>query len=163
MTKVLVVSDSHGDDSRLDYILDYYKKEIDMVIHCGDLEYPASELRKRIDCPLYIAKGNCDMLFEDDPEPMVEIEGHVCLIVHGHRQGVNWGNEDLAEYAQLVGADVVFYGHTHRPDYAEYEEENVIIMNPGSITYPRQMNPQRTFMLVDFHEDGKIEPHFFTA
>lgn len=162
MTKVLVFSDSHGADARMDDILDYYKNEVDMVIHCGDLEYPPEELEKRLHCPLYIAQGNCDAAF-DDPEPMVEIEGHVCLITHGHRQGVNWGTDDVADYAQMVGADVVFYGHTHRPDYMEYEEENVIVMNPGSISFPRQMNPQRSFMIVDFHEDGSIDPHFYLA
>lgn len=163
MTKVLVVSDSHGNDDAMDYILDYYKNEIDIVVHCGDLEYPAEELKKRVSCPVYAARGNCDYFFEGDEEPVFEVEGHTCFVTHGNQYGVNWGTDELAEYARCMDADVVFFGHTHIPAYEEYDEGNLLVMNPGSISLPRQMNPQRTFLIVEFMEDGKIIPHFYTV
>ena len=92
---------------------------------------------------------------------MFEFADHICFVTHGHLYGVNWGLHDLLERTQEMGADIAFYGHTHVPDYEEFPEEGVTIMNPGSITQPRQMNPQRTFLMLEFEEDGSIHPQFY--
>ena len=36
-----------------------------------------------------------------------------------------------------MGADVVFYGHTHCPAYHVYESEGVTVFNPGSIAFTK--------------------------
>ncbi len=163
MKKVLVVSDSHRNDMIVHSLLEEYRDQVDLMVHCGDSETSPNELKKIAPFPVYIAAGNCDYNFVGDPEPMFEFEGHTCLVVHGHKQFVNWGTDELADYAKELGADIVFYGHTHKPDYQEYRNDEIIVMNPGSVSEPRQFNLVRTFMIVDFNDDGTVEPHLYSV
>lgn len=160
--KILVVSDNHGNRDKLLAAIEEWKGKIDALVHCGDSEFDVDYLRSLVDVPVYMAKGNCDFGFREDPEALFEFEGHTCLVTHGHRYGANWGDEELLERALEMGADILFYGHTHVPAYNIYEEENVTLMNPGSVALPRQYRPQPTFMVVEFLEDGEIEPHYYT-
>lgn len=160
--KILVISDNHGSEHEMKAIFREFRGQFDILVHCGDSTWSPEYLESLVDCPVYVAKGNCDAGFAGREEEVFEFEGHNCFVTHGHFHSVNWGTEGLMEKAQEVGADLVFYGHTHVPDYAEYEEEEIIIMNPGSISQPRQMNPQRTFLMVEILEDGRIHPQFYT-
>lgn len=164
--RLLILSDNHGSEYEIRTILDEFKGKFDAMVHCGDSCMSPEYLETLVDCPLYFVKGNSDRGykgFRDHEEEVFEFAGHICFVTHGHRYGVNWGLEELLEKGQEYSADIIFYGHTHIPDYEEYEEENVIIMNPGSVTLPRQMKPQRTFLIVEFYEDGKIHPQFYTV
>ncbi len=158
--KLLVVSDNHGNGYGLESVLDLYKGKFDALVHCGDSEWSPEYLQSLVDCPVYCARGNCDRGFNDHVEDIFEFGDHVCFVTHGHFYGVNWGREELVDKALEMGADIVFYGHTHVPDYEEFEEEGVIVMNPGSISQPRQQNPQRTFLMVELDEEGNIHPQF---
>lgn len=160
--KILVVSDNHGSMRNLELVLDQWIDQVDALVHCGDSEYSVSYLKSLADVPIYLAEGNCDYGFGKDADSIFEFEGHVCYVTHGHRYGANWGDEGLVERALEMGADILFYGHTHVPAYNIYEEENVTVLNPGSIARPRQYRPIPTFLVVDFLEDGEIEPHFFS-
>ncbi|MEE1228103.1 MAG: metallophosphoesterase [Lachnospiraceae bacterium] len=160
--KVLVMSDSHGFTQPLQVLADYFKGKIDAMIHCGDSEIDLSIIRGLFDCPCYFAEGNCDYFPEDlEREELFELGDHVCYVTHGHRQGVEWGEEELLDRAQELGADLVFYGHTHVPAFHYYEEEGIWIMNPGSVSLPRQNPPERTFLVVDIGDDGEIEPNYY--
>ena len=161
LKRLLVLSDNHGSAQEFRNILDEHRGKFDALVHCGDSEWSPELLDSCVDCPVYCAKGNCDYGFINREEDVFEFGDHVCFVTHGHRYGVNWGLEELVEKAQEMGADIVFYGHTHVPDYQEFEDENVIVMNPGSITLPRQMKPQKTYMIVELDEDGQIHPQFY--
>ena len=54
------------------------------------------------------------------------------------------------------GADIVMYGHTHRPviDISK----NIIAINPGSLSYPRQENRKPSYMIMELDSAG--EAHF---
>ncbi len=162
--KILVISDNHGNMSSLEMLADMYKEQIDMVIHCGDSERNPAEIQKLFGLPCYVAEGNCDYFSsfgEDETEHLIEVGDHVCFITHGHRQGASWGEEELVEKALELGADLVFYGHTHRPAYSVYDEEGVTVLNPGSISLPRQYPPKRTFLIVEVDDSGEIKPNFY--
>lgn len=159
--KILVVSDNHGEMYNLSMALDYMKGKIDALVHCGDSEFSMERLRGLADCPVYLAEGNCDYYFTGDSEDIFEMEGHVCFVTHGNRYGVNWGEEELLDKALEMGADLVFYGHTHVPSCHVYEEEGVTLINPGSIAQPRQYPPVPSFLVVEFGENGEVEPHFY--
>lgn len=159
--KILVVSDNHGSRANLDVALEYTKGQIDALVHCGDSEFTREMLQELVDCPVYLAEGNCDYYFTGDGEDIFEIEEHICFVTHGNQYGVNWGEEELLEKALEMGADIVFYGHTHVPAYHVYEEEGVIVLNPGSIAQPRQNPPVPSFLVVEFKENGEVEPHFY--
>ena len=88
---------------------------------------------------------------------------HCAFVTHGDAYGVSWGEEELVSKAQEMGADVVFYGHTHCPAFHYYEKEGVTVFNPGSIALPRQMTPAGpTFLIIDLADDGRLTPELYT-
>ena len=54
------------------------------------------------------------------------------IYTHGHRLGVKYGYETALEYARQNSADILLFGHTHRP--LEKYSEGVYLFNPGSIS-----------------------------
>ena len=77
-------------------------------------------------------------------------------MIHGHNYYVAMGNETLKEEAYARGADIVMYGHTHKPVIDV--EDALIAVNPGSLTYPRQMGRRPSYILMELDEEG--EAHF---
>ena len=71
----------------------------------------------------------------------------------GHGYYVNSGVDYLREHALEYGYDVVMYGHTHVP-YIEIGDD-VTILNPGSISYPRQPGRKPTFLIMEIDEEGQ--------
>lgn len=160
--KILVVSDNHGNMYNLQTAIAFMEGKIDAMVHCGDSEFSPDTPRGLVDCPVYMAEGNCDYQFSGDSEDIFEMAGHVCFVTHGNRYGENWGEDELLERALEMGADLVFYGHTHCPAYEIYEEEGVTIFNPGSVSQPRQNPPKPSFLVVELEEDGEVNPHFYS-
>ena len=160
--KILVLSDNHGNLTNLKYILEAFQGEYDVLVHCGDSEFEREMVAALTDRPVYLAEGNCDYDFSGDGEEIFELAEHICFVTHGHRYGVNWGEEELLERAQEMGADIVFYGHTHCPACQYYEEENIWIFNPGSIALPRKIPREPTFLIVELSEEGKVIPKFYS-
>ncbi|MFD1465124.1 metallophosphoesterase [Lapidilactobacillus mulanensis] len=148
--KVLVVSDSHGDDGILETLVDHYEGQVDALIHCGDSELSYDDpLRAHF----LIVQGNMDF---DQQFPLLVTEtiaGEKILIVHGHRYGVNFGLDKLALLAQEKAADLVFYGHTHQ--LACEFEQGSLFLNPGSISEPRgeYFNLHGTYAIVETSAD----------
>ena len=50
------------------------------------------------------------------------------------------------------------YGHTHVP-YLD-EEDDVTILNPGSLTYPRQEGHEKTFVVMTIEDDDSVQYAF---
>ena len=48
------------------------------------------------------------------------------------------------------------FGHTHRPYLSQ--EEGLTVLNPGSLSFPRQDGRKPTYMLMEIDENG--EAHF---
>ena len=47
------------------------------------------------------------------------------------------------------------YGHTHRPDIDL--EDGVKVINPGSLSYPRQSGRQATYIIMEVNTEGEVE------
>ena len=162
-TKVLVISDNHGNIDCLLKAKKNCRDQYDMVVHCGDSEMDMKMLQEVFgDVPIHVVQGNCDYGFDGCKDDIFEVEGHVCYLVHGHRQRVSWGLEELEEKACEYGADVVFFGHTHKPEYFVDWDMDITMLNPGSISWPRQEDRMRTYMVVEFRDDGQIVPMLST-
>lgn len=149
--KALIVSDTHRHNENLKNVL---KKvgHIDMLIHCGDAEGSEEEIRNMIDCPMSIVSGNNDFFTRLPAEATFDIEGKRILLTHGHYQHVSVGVERLVQDALTRGADIVIYGHTHRP---MMEIRNgIVVLNPGSISYPRQADRIPTYMIMETDKYG---------
>lgn len=130
--KLVIVSDSHGDEQILQTLVDHYEGQVDALIHCGDSELSwADPLRQHFQ----IVQGNMDFDQEFSLMVTTTIASKKILVVHGHRYGVNFDLEQLDLLAQEQQADLVFYGHTHQ--LACEMNHNRLFLNPGSISQPR--------------------------
>ncbi len=156
--KILVISDTHGKDIYVAAALDR-EWPVDALMHLGDVQEDEDEFMEILageDVPLYIVKGNCDAFAPYPPSRIVELEGHRILMAHGHGYYVNFGTRDLAADAAANNCDVAIYGHTHRPEIDDSDPE-LLILNPGSISFPRQQGRQKTYMILELEQGKKPE------
>lgn len=155
--KVLIVSDTHKKNDTYLNLLELHKP--DMVIHCGDAEGAEYLLTEAADCPVHIVLGNNDFFSELPRELELEIGGYKVWVTHGHNYYVSMGNENIKREAVARGMDIVCYGHTHRPviDW----DDDVVALNPGSLSYPRQENRRPSYIIMEI--DKKDQPHFTIA
>ena len=63
--------------------------------------------------------------------------------------------ERLKQEARGRGADIVMYGHTHRPCFTK--EDGLITLNPGSVAYPRQEGRRGSYMVMYASEKDGVE------
>ncbi|MCR5746774.1 MAG: metallophosphoesterase [Lachnospiraceae bacterium] len=154
--KVLIISDTHGRHENLIRVL-REEEPVDMLIHCGDTEGGEDWIRQHTMCmSVPIVKGNNDFFSNLPGELELDICARHVFITHGHHYGVSMGTERLEEEARYRKTDIVMFGHIHRPVLAH--SDGLWIINPGSLSYPRQEGHRPTYMIMHI-EDGK-EPVF---
>lgn len=153
--KVLIVSDTHKSHRNLEKVLEE-NKDRDMLIHLGDVEGAEDYIEALADCPVHMVSGNNDFFSDLPAEEVFMIGKHRIFITHGHYYSIVIGEERLAKAARDRNADIVMYGHTHRPFFKE--EEGLIILNPGSIAYPRQLERRASYMIMEVDEADRM--HF---
>ena len=149
--KILVISDNHGFSDTMFEVIDK-EEPFDMLIHCGDIERSYDALRQRVDCTLHIVAGNNDYDYDMDRIRIIEFGKYKAVLTHGHRYRLYSGYDPLYYLAAENHADYVFFGHTHVP--VIHEEGPVTLINPGSLTYPRQHGRQPSY-IVGTVEDGQ--------
>ena len=154
--KILLVSDTHGRDERLEEVLKLEKP--DFLCHMGDLEGSEDHIRVITKCPLAMVSGNNDFWTDLNPEVTFELHGFRIFMTHGHYYYAHSGNEQLKSAGRRNGADIVLFGHTHRPTL-EWDKD-IIVANPGSLTFPRQEKRRPSYMVL-YLEKGKV-PKFET-
>lgn len=152
--RILIVSDSHGRNQHLAKALEE-ASPFDLVIHLGDLEGSDLFLNQNVLCPLEMISGNNDYFMRLEREKMIRVEDKAIVLTHGHRHNVHNGTEDLKEWARELGADIVLYGHTHIP-LIEREEE-LLVLNPGSISQPRQEGHRPSYALMELETGHEIQ------
>jgi uncharacterized protein len=154
MAKIVVVSDNHGLTAELNEILTIHQ-DSDLFIHCGDSEF-------KINHPLFdsyqAVKGNCDFREFKEVDHAI-IEGKKVLWTHGHHHGVKGSLNTLYALSLEEGADLVCFGHTHRPMVSLIG--NVTFFNPGSIEGNRPIQT-KTYGVIHI-EDGKIRVNHYDA
>ncbi|MBC5714658.1 metallophosphoesterase [Roseburia sp. BX1005] len=153
--RVLIISDTHRKHKNLETVLER-ERPLDMVIHLGDAEGCEDYIAALVECPLEIVSGNSDFFSSLPPEMIIQVGKYKVLITHGHYYYVNTGIEDIKKEAEGRGCDIVMFGHTHRPliDYGK----NVIALNPGSLSYPRQEGKRPSYIMME--TDSKGDAHF---
>jgi putative phosphoesterase len=133
LTRLLVVSDTHGEKRLLERILEQAAGGYDAVIHLGDGYRDALDFKKDIR-ELHLVAGNMDNVFDparEIPEILViELEGVKVLLTHGHKFRVHSTTEELERYARLNGAALVLYGHTHEKELVT--KDGIVFFNPGA-------------------------------
>lgn len=153
--RALIISDTHKKN-------DNYLKvretigPIDLLIHCGDVEGSEYLFSTTAECHVEMVAGNNDFFSELPTDREFEIGKYYIWVTHGHNYYVSMGNQRLKEEARSRGADIVFYGHTHRPVIDL--EDDVAVVNPGSLSYPRQEDRRASYILMDIDREGEV--HF---
>ena len=152
--KVLIVSDTHGREQNLADALEQ-TGPIDQLIHLGDVEGGAEHIRELAgDAPAAIIAGNNDFFCDLPNERIFTIGGHRIFMTHGHGYFVHSGTLYLKREARKKGADIVMFGHTHKP-YME-EDNELLVLNPGSLSLPRQEGHRPTYIVMEIADDGQI-------
>ena len=153
--KILIVSDTHRRDGNLTGVLDMVGTP-DMLIHCGDVEGSEDFIRSIAGCPVHMVAGNNDFFTDLKKEEEFYIGDYKVWLTHGHNYYVSMGTEFIREEAKSRGVDIVMFGHTHRP---YLEQGKVTVLNPGSLSYPRQEGRRPSYILMELDAKGQTHYH----
>ena len=134
MTKLLVLSDSHGGRTAIERVLRKESKSIDALIFLGD-GLRDLELALTL-CPklrAYSVAGNCDYGALEPTDGLAAFDGVVIFYTHGHMYGAKYDLDTLADAASARGAEVALFGHTHRRELVRGVGTAATVFNPGSL------------------------------
>ncbi|MFV0556608.1 MAG: metallophosphoesterase [Lactovum sp.] len=145
---IVIMSDSHVESKIIEEIKNQYSQKAEVFIHCGDSELSS---QSNIWEGVHVVAGNCDYDSGYAPMKIIKVKDLNILITHGHLQFVSpsrLGN--LHELAREYSADIVCFGHIHRP-IAEIQNQT-LYLNPGSLSQPRGNWPDKMYLLLDIEE-----------
>ncbi len=155
MTRVAVVSDSHG-DFRFVGKLRAAVGRVDWLLHAGDHIYDAPRIANSLGVEpsrVRAVAGNCDHPARDPVHQVVELDGVRILMTHGHHYGVKGDLQRLLYRGAEDGARVVIFGHSHVP--INVEERGILLLNPGSLSQPRIPGDPPSAALLEI-EQGQV-------
>ena len=116
MTKLLVLSDSHGGRAAIERVLLKENANIDALVFLGDglrdLEQaltPYPRLRA------YSVAGNCDYGALEPMDGLAAFDQTIVFYTHGHMYGVKYDLDTLTDAAAARGAELALFGHTMFP------------------------------------------------
>lgn len=144
--KILVISDTHGTIDEAIKIIE--KEKPQLIIHLGDYVEDGENIERETGIKVEMVRGNGDIFnknYEDDR--VLEIGGKRIFITHGHRYRVKYGVMNILYRAEELNADIALFGHTHVP--LMLEEAGILVMNPGSLSYPRGYPKSKTYGIID--------------
>lgn len=157
MLRILIMSDSHGRNENVELAIAQVREEIgefQMLIHLGDVG-DAREIESLAGVPCYIVRGNTDYDAKLLNANVIEAGGHRIFATHGHLYQVDM-RLDLLRFAALENdCDIAMYGHTHVP-YLEEDPDDITILNPGSISKPRQADHRYTYMVMEIDNEDEV-------
>jgi len=175
---LLVLSDVHCDDYvLLVEIIKQFGADSDALVYCGDgirdfarlfsEALTDEKIRESIPPVVAFARGNGDyneysansFKFDIPDYNVFKAAGRTIFATHGHLFGVDFGTDRLCAVSSVSKASLVFYGHTHCP-YKKIQD-NVVVLNPGSVTRPRNGSAP-SFAVVNYPGvSEKFEINFF--
>ena len=145
--KILVLSDSHRCVGAM-YDAAMLEKP-DVIFHLGDHVSDAQELSYALDpIDFYEVRGNCDFGAQAPETILTELAGVRFFLTHGHLFGVKTGLARLLLEGRRLDAQLVLFGHTHRP--LLQQQDGIWLLNPGACSALNGSYAAITF------EDGKF-------
>ena len=153
MKKIMIASDIHGSAYYCKKLLERYELEKpDKLVLLGDILYhgPRNDIPEGYNPKgliskinsldnIIIARGNCDadvdqmVINHPIQSPYVMSQFGETRIVTTH--GYTDSKEDTINKAKSMGADILILGHTHVKEL--YLDENLVVLNPGSTSIPK--------------------------
>ncbi|MBR6228465.1 MAG: YfcE family phosphodiesterase [Eubacterium sp.] len=153
MKKALLISDSHNQNEEMMAAVEYFS-EVDAIFHMGDIGNAKRLLESRARCLTYVVRGNTDHDYDLPEFVLIEFAGKRVLATHGHRYVDYGGVDSLRYYGEENQADVVLFGHIHRP--VLIDTGTMLICNPGSTSRPRQRDRCTTCAVLSVEDDGTM-------
>ena len=149
--KILIVSDTHRYNTNFLKVVER-TGPLDMVVHCGDIEGSELLISRAAACPVEMVQGNNDFFSELPKEKEFMIGQYKVWLTHGHSYYISMNNEMIKREARAREADIVMCGHTHKPvvDIGH----DLTLVNPGSISYPRQENRKPSYIIMEIDRAG---------
>ncbi|SPF39283.1 Phosphodiesterase YfcE [Candidatus Desulfosporosinus infrequens] len=153
--KLFFISDIHGSLHYLRKALEKFKQEkADYIVILGDhlyhgarnplpIEYNPGEVAKLLNKfadRIIAVRGNCDSEVDEMVIEFPMMSTYSTVLYNGRRLFLTHGHiyhED--NLPKLKEGDAIIYGHTHIPKLEK--KGNIFIINPGSITFPKENNP----------------------
>ncbi len=156
--RALVLSDTHLRDDgglRLPEPVDAMLREVDVVLHCGDVVGRGLLDELATYAPVHAVLGNNDVALRGTlPEQLlVELDGVRVGMVHD--SGPTKGRAARV-HRRFPDCHVVVFGHSHAP-VDELGVDGQRLFNPGSPTQ-RRRQPHPSFGVLDL-DDGRIVDH----
>lgn len=164
---IAVLADTHSQEgTRLQGRTAEAVAEADIVLHAGDfVREPVLTAFEEVANHMYAVYGNVDDEVIRARLPRMQtisIEGFSIALVHT----VDGGSTALELMGRQAGADLVVFGHSHRPGY--YWTGDVGLLNPGSHAEPRGNRPGHAELTVEggvlngqlCHPDGTTYERF---
>ena len=175
MIKLMIASDIHGSAYYCKKMLEAFDREqAERLLLLGDILYhgPRNNLPKEYDPKevikmlnerknrIFCVRGNCDtevdqMVLEFPVMAdycILSIDGKTLYATHGHVYNQN-------NLPPLCEGDILIHGHTHV--LKAEQMEGYILLNPGSVSIPKEGNPPTyavlengVFSIMDF--EGNI-------
>ncbi len=150
-------------------------EEVDLILHCGDLNEPPVLAALRSFAPVEAVAGEHDAGF-DPPLPdrrVLELEGYRIGLLHGHESGGagDPGGGQLAEWAlaqfrRVRPLDCVLFGHAggpyvgvHPGEFAPGERRFAHVRRPVLLLNPGFAGPDHRVISVGYLElrDGTLQ------
>ena len=146
MTRIGVLGDTHGNIRLAEQALKSLG-QIDLVLHTGDYYRDGKRLSQLLGIEVIGVLGNCDIMTSGPKEQTLAFAGKRIYLTHGHLYGAKSSFLNLFYRGKEVGANLVIYGHTHVA--VQETVEDMIILNPGSLTKPRNRKPTYGLVTID--------------
>lgn len=152
--RILIVSDTHRKNDNYFRVLEK-EAPLDLIIHCGDVEGSEYALTTAASCPVEMVAGNNDVFCDLPMERELRIGRYKVWVTHGHHYYISMGYDIICQEAASRGVDIVMVGHTHRPVIET--AYGVTLINPGSLSYPRQEGKKPSYVLMEINEKGEAD------
>lgn len=171
--RILLTSDTHGDLSAWNKVMERFGEGLDYIVHAGDVFYygPRSPLPSAYDpgglvaalnaCPypLIMVRGNCDSDVDQmvlnwplqDPFALLQVGELRLLATHGEKIP----RSHFADLAGKYRPQVLVFGHIHQP--ALEREGNTLILNPGSPSLSKYAPQGKIIQTAALLSDGRVE------
>ncbi|MGL4523650.1 MAG: metallophosphoesterase [Bacilli bacterium] len=148
MTKILIVSDNHSDETVLVNILAAFQSEVDVCVHCGDSEFSSSSTVMK---QFVGVRGNCDWDANYPTETVIDARGTNIFATHGHLYGIKQNLDKIRLRAEELGVDIACFGHSHLMGIEVID--GVLFINPGSVSLPRGRK-ESSFAILEVKEEN---------
>lgn len=127
--RILVVADSHGSHDTLNAIVEQ-EKPFSHLVHCGDGVGDLYHVNLPEGTVIITVEGNMDAgrVTGHESMTMEDIGRRRIMVTHGHEYYVKDGVSELARHGHELGAEIIFFGHTHAQ---MLRQDHAVLFNPG--------------------------------